>query len=48
MKRFEIDVPSASAARQMLTIGDVRFTVLTPRLLRVETGAFCDEPTQRV
>ena len=48
MKRFEIGVPSASAARQMLTIGDVRFTVLTPRLLRVETGAFCDEPTQRV
>ena len=48
MKRFDIDVTSASAAEQTVVIGDVRFSALTSRLLRVERGAFCDEPTQRV
>lgn len=48
MKRFDIDVTSASAAEQTVAIGDVRFSALTSRLLRVERGAFCDEPTQRV
>ena len=48
MKRFEIHTPSATPAEYVKVFGDVRFSVLTPCLLRVEMGNFCDEPTQRV
>ena len=48
MERFRIDVPSATPAEFVKVFGNVRFSVLTPCLLRVESGNFCDEPTQRV
>ena len=48
MKRFEINAPSATDKAFTAVFGNVRFSVLTPRLLRVEKGNFCDEPTQRV
>ena len=48
MKRFEVKTASATAAEFIKVIDGVRFSVLTPCLLRVEHGNFCDEPTQRV
>ena len=48
MKRFEIKTPSKTAAEFTKVFSGVRFSVLTPCLLRVESGSFCDEPTQRV
>ena len=48
MERFRIDVPSATPAEFVKVFGNVRFSVLTPCLLRVESCNFCDEPTQRV
>ena len=47
MKRFNF--PSSPArAEQVLIAGNTRITVLTSRLLRLETGDFTDLPTQTV
>ena len=47
MARFSID--SAPARKTAVIIYDqVRITVLTPCLIRIETGSFTDLPTQRV
>lgn len=45
---FALHVPSKTDPACTLTAGEVRFSVLTPRLLRVETGSFTDAPTQKV
>ena len=50
-KRFRIDCSPVAGKKQTLTYKSVRFTVITPCLLRVEVqndGKFCDEPTQSV
>ena len=38
-------VDAAPNAKNVYTIGDVRITVITPRLIRIEQGAFTDEAT---
>ncbi len=50
-KRFKINCLPVAHKKQTLTYKSVRFTVITPCLLRVEVqneGRFCDEPTQSV
>lgn len=50
-KRFKIDCSPVADKKQTVTYKSVRFTVITPCLLRVEVqneGKFCDEPTQSV
>ncbi len=50
-KRFKIDCSPVADKKQTLTYKNVRLTVITPCLLRVEVqsdGEFCDEPTQSV
>ena len=49
--RFKIDCSPVAHKTHTIVRDNVRFTVLTPCLLRVETqsrGKFCDEPTQSV
>ena len=50
-KRFGIDASPVAAEGQSFVRGNVRFTVITPCLLRVEVqkaARFCDEATQSV
>ncbi len=50
-KRFKIECSPVAAESHTVVKGNVRFTVLTPCLLRVENSknsVFCDEPTQSV
>ena len=50
-QRFKIDCTPVADKKQTLAYKNVRFTVITPCLLRVEVqkdGKFCDEPTQSV
>lgn len=50
-KRFEIDCSPVAHKSHTIVRKNVRFTVITPCLLRVEVqskGKFCDEPTQSV
>lgn len=47
MARFEMkNAPAPS--EQMLVFGDVRISVITDRIIRVEKGSFCDKATQLV
>ena len=39
-------VNAAPNEKNVVTVGDVRITVITPRLIRIEQGAFTDEATQ--
>lgn len=48
MQRFVVDTKSASDKKQIIEKDGYRISVLTPSLLRVETGEFCDEATQSV
>ena len=51
LSKFNVNASPVSNPVQTLTYKDVRFTVITPELLRVEAstnGLFCDEPTQSV
>lgn len=45
---FGLDVPSKTDSSCVVTTVDIRLSVLSPSLLRVETGSFTDEPTQKV
>ncbi len=50
-KRFKIDSSPLAHESQVIVRGNIRFTVLTPCLLRVENqknARFCDEATQSV
>ncbi len=50
-QRFKIDCAPVAVKKQTLIYKNIRFTVITPCLLRVEVqkdGKFCDEPTQSV
>ncbi|MBQ4603617.1 MAG: DUF5110 domain-containing protein [Clostridia bacterium] len=50
-QRFKIDCSPIADKKQTLVYKNVRLTVITPCLLRVEVqkeGRFCDEPTQSV
>ncbi len=50
-ERFKIDCSPVAHESSVIVRKNVRFTVLTPCLLRVEVqskGKFCDEPTQSV
>ncbi len=50
-QRFKIDCSPVADKKQTLVYKNIRFTVITPCLLRVEVqkeGKFCDEPTQSV
>ena len=38
-------VNAAPNAKNVVTLGDVRITVITPRLIRIEQGAFTDDAT---
>lgn len=49
--RFDLEFSPLADSNHIIVRGGVRFTVLTPCLLRVEeqhSGKFCDEPTQSV
>lgn len=49
--RFKIDCSPVAHSSHTIIRKNVRFTIITPCLLRVETqskGKFCDEPTQSV
>ena len=49
--RFKISASPVAQASHVVVRKNVRFTVITPCLLRVEVqskGKFCDEPTQSV
>ncbi len=51
LSRFYIDSSSAVNEKQVISFDTVRFSVITPSLLRVEKSPdkiFCDEPTQSV
>ena len=48
MKRFEVKTASVTDKSCTVVFGNTRLSVLTPCLVRVEKGNFCDEPTQRV
>lgn len=48
MDRFLVKTDSKSNEKQIVAGDDWRLTVLTPYMLRAETGAFCDEATQCV
>lgn len=48
MDRFLVKTDSKSNEKQIVKGDGWRITVLTDRLLRVETGEFCDEATQCV
>ena len=48
MKRFCVKTCSASNPACVIEFEGVRISVLTGRLIRVETGEFCDEATQCV
>ena len=41
-------VNAAPNEKNIVTIGEVRFTVITPRLIRIEQGAFTDDATLTV
>ena len=50
-KRFKIDCSPVADKSQVYVNGNIRLTVITPCMLRVEKqaqGKFCDEPTQSV
>ena len=42
---LRMQVNAAPNAKNVVTIGDVRITVITPRLIRIEQGAFTDDAT---
>ena len=48
MRRFNIATASKTVPEQTVIFGSVRVSVLTPYLIRVETGEFTDEATQCV
>ncbi len=48
MQRFSVPAASRTASEQTVVFGNVRVSVLTPYLIRVETGSFTDEATQRI
>lgn len=51
LKNLTIDTDSIAPKSQIYICNDIRFTVLTDKLLRVEIqekGFFCDDPTQAV
>lgn len=43
-----VPTDSATDKKQILTVGDVRFSVLTSRLIRIERGKFTDDATLSV
>ena len=50
-QRFKLNWSPVAHKEHTITRGNVRITVLTPCMIRVETqskGKFCDEPTQSV
>ena len=50
-RRFKIDCSPVAPEKNVIVKKNIRFTVITPCLLRVEAqreGKFCDEPTQSV
>ncbi len=47
-QKFGIHTASRTADACTVIEGDVRVSVLTPRMIRVEHGDFCDRPTQTV
>lgn len=48
MKRFNIETDSKTDEKFTIVDGNTRISVLSPCLVRVERGEFCDEPTQKV
>ena len=42
---LRMQVNASPNAQNVVTIGDVRITVITPRLIRIEQGAFTDDAT---
>lgn len=45
---FALHVASKTRVGQTVTVGDLRVSVLSSRLIRVEVGSFTDSPTQKV
>ncbi len=48
-KYLRFETPNAAAKSDAVVVaGDVRFTIITPSLIRIERGAFCDDATLAV
>lgn len=47
-QEFGMHTASKTADACMAIEGEVRISVLTPRMIRIEHGGFCDQPTQAV
>ena len=45
---LRLRVNAAPREKNVITCGDVRITVITPRLIRIEQGAFTDDATLTV
>ena len=45
---LRMQVNAAPNPKNVVTLGDVRITVITPRLIRIEQGAFTDDATLTV
>lgn len=47
-KKYAIKSDGSACAENIIIDGDLRITVITPELIRIEKGGFCDLPTQTV
>ena len=46
-KKYAIKSDGSACAENVIIDSDLRITVITPELVRIEKGGFCDLPTQR-
>lgn len=47
-KKYAIKSDGSACAENVIIDSDLRITVITPELIRIEKGSFCDLPTQTV
>ena len=47
-EKFAAEYDGRSCDDNIMIYGDLRITVITPELVRIERGGFCDLPTQTV
>ena len=47
-KKYTIKSDGSACAENVIIDSDLRITVITPELIRIEKGSFCDLPTQTV
>ena len=47
-EKYTIKSDGTACSDNIMIDGDLRITVITPQLIRIEKGNFCDLPTQTV